>query len=181
MIVPAADIQKTAMFTGHRLISAVECTRLRLELPALVTDLYAEGITHFISGAALGFDTLAAQAVLSVRDSGLPVVLWLAVPCLEQDARWRPADQEVYTSLTKRANHLIYTSLMPYYNGCMQVRNRSMVESASVCIAYFDGERRGGTSSTYRLAQSFGRRIINLCPPARNASQLRLSETDGAD
>lgn len=181
MINTAADIQKTAMFTGHRHISAAECKRLRLVLPALITDLFSDGITQFISGAAIGFDTLAAQAVLSVQATGLPVTLVLAIPCMHQDARWRSSDQAVYADLMKRANRVFYTSATPYYNGCMQVRNRCMVESAAVCIAYFNGESIGGTASTYRLAHTFGRRIFNLCPPAHHASQLRLSDTDGAD
>ena len=63
------------MFTGHRRISNIERDRLRQILPDVITALFREGISTFISGAAIGFDTLAAQAVLSVRDAGLAVSL----------------------------------------------------------------------------------------------------------
>ena len=168
------DISKTAMFTGHRHIAVGELERLTEELPEIIADLNSSGVTTFISGAAVGFDTLAAQAVLSVRAAGLPVFLFLAVPCLNQDARWKKKDRAVYSSLLKNADRVLYTSYTPYYDGCMQLRNRFMVENSSVCIAYFTGER-GGTFSTYRLARSFGRRIFNLCSSEATGVQQELS------
>ena len=166
------------MFTGHRRISNIERDRLRQILPDVITALFREGISTFISGAAIGFDTRAAQAVLSVRDAGLAVSLQLAVPCLNQDTRWNRSDRAAYAALMQQADSVLHTSFTPYYNGCMQVRNRYMVEHAAVCIAYFNGEPLGGTAATYRLAQSFHRRILNLCPPKASESQLSLSETE---
>ena len=48
-----------------------------------------------------------------------------------------------------------------YYDGCMQARNRYMVDRASVCIAYLT-ETRGGTAGTVRYAEKQGISVINL-------------------
>lgn len=169
------DIDKTAMFTGHRHIAADERDRLSRELPEIVADLSQGGVHTFISGAAIGFDTLAAQAVLAVRAAGVPVFLTLAVPCLNQDALWQKRDRAAYSALLKAADRVIYTSYTPYFDGCMQLRNRYMVENAAVCVAYFSGEK-GGTASTYRMAHSYGRRVFNLCLQESESAQLRLFE-----
>ena len=168
-------IDKTAMFTGHRHIAAAEQDRLRRELPEIVADLSHDGIRTFISGAAIGFDTLAAQSVRAARAAGLPVFLTLAVPCLNQDALWQKRDRSAYAALLKAADKVVYTSYTPYYDGCMQLRNRYMVENAAVCVAYFNGEK-GGTASTCQMARSFGRRVFNLCSKEAETMQLRLSD-----
>lgn len=172
------DISKNAMFTGHRVIPSAERAQLEIALAETIRELCENGVRNFISGAALGFDTLAAHAVCKLRDAGLPITLTLAIPCMHQELRWPRSAQAAYAELIALADHVIYTSYTPYYNGCMQVRNRYMVEQASVCIAYFNG-CNGGTASTWRMANKFGRMVINLCTAPADENQLSLeTETD---
>lgn len=168
---------KTAMFTGHRLISADERLRLRAELPQVIRGLYQEGIDTYLCGAAIGFDTLAGELVLELRDSGLPIRLVLAIPCIHQDALWSVSDRNAYAALMERADQTLYISYTPYYNGCMQLRNRYMVDTSSVCIAYFNGSALGGTASTCRMAVKAGRRLIHLGRPDHDG-QLNLEDVD---
>ena len=149
------------MFTGHRRISNIERDRLRQILPDVITALFREGISTFISGAAIGFDTLAAQAVLSVRDAGLAVSLQLAVPCLNQDTRWNRSDRAAYAALMQQADSVLHTSFTPYYNGCMQVRNRYMVDRSSFCVCYLT-HMKGGTVSTAVYASKENVPLINI-------------------
>ena len=171
------QIGQSAMFTGHRCIPIAEREALKNALDATIRDLFQKGIRNFISGAALGFDTMAAKAVCRVRDSGLPITLTLAIPCMHQELRWPSKAQEAYTDLFAVADHVVYTSYTPYYQGCMQVRNRYMVEHSSVCVAYFNGHQ-GGTAATWRLANRLGRLVINLCEHAADPAQISLDETE---
>jgi len=57
----------------------------------------------------------------------------------------------------------------------MQVRNRYMVEQSSVCVAYFNGSN-GGTASTWRMANRYGRMVINLCTDPADENQLSLDD-----
>lgn len=171
------DISKNAMFTGHRMIPLNERAQLESALDETICALYDQGIRNFISGAALGFDTIAAKAVCKARDAGLPITLTLAIPCMHQELRWPRSAQETYAELIALADHVVYTSYTPYYNGCMQVRNRYMVEQASVCVAYFNG-CNGGTASTWRMANQFGRMVINLCTTPADENQLSLDSEE---
>ena len=102
------DISKNAMFTGHRMIPLNERAQLESALTETIRELYENGIRNFISGAALGFDTLAAKAVCSVRDEGLPITLTLAIPCMHQELRWPSSAQTIYAELIALADHVVY-------------------------------------------------------------------------
>ena len=60
-------------FTGHREIPPEDREPLRAALLSEIQRLYAEkGVTEFYTGGARGFDTMAAEAVLKIREA-LPV------------------------------------------------------------------------------------------------------------
>lgn len=52
--------ERTCCFTGHRIISAQVVPQLKAELAQTVTRLIDQGVTQFVTGGALGFDTMAA-------------------------------------------------------------------------------------------------------------------------
>ena len=54
-------------FTGHRRIPDQEGLWLRRRLREEILSLAEEGVVTFLTGGALGFDTMAAQEVLRVR------------------------------------------------------------------------------------------------------------------
>lgn len=131
-----------------------------MRLRRWLEEAYQGGKRVFLSGAALGFDTLAAQEVLSLRRIHPEVKLILALPCRSQASRWAPADQAIYQSLLGEADQVVYVS-EDYFPGCMQKRNRFLVEHADLCFAYLT-HCRGGTWYTVSYAYDLGRRIRNL-------------------
>ena len=147
-------------FTGHRILSSKEQSTLQKTLPEVLTRYYRNGYRAFISGAALGFDTVAAEAVLSLRALFPDIILILALPCPSQADRWRWEDQLRYRSLLSSANQTCLIS-PAYFPMCMQKRNRFMVERASVCLCYMR-ECRGGTWNTVSYAYDRGLMIHNL-------------------
>ena len=58
---------QTCCFTGHRNIAPYTPDMVFEQTKAIVTLLVSKGFKYFGTGGALGFDTIAAQAVLSVK------------------------------------------------------------------------------------------------------------------
>lgn len=150
----------TCCFTGHRDIPPEILPALAAKVEAEVLELIADGIRYFYAGGALGFDTLAAETVLRLRDQFPQIRLILALPCHEQTRGWSAASVERYESILRRANEAIYTSER-YTRGCMQRRNRFMVDHSAVCVAYCT-RATGGSAYTLQYARKSGLRILLL-------------------
>lgn len=152
--------EKTCCFTGHRDIPDRVLPELQAQLNRAVKALIASGICFFGAGGAVGFDTIAAETVLSLRDKYPQVKLILVLPCPEQAARWNAKDKARYEQIKQRANKIVYTSAS-YTSDCMFRRNRHLVDGSSVCVTYCT-RNSGGTAYTVRYAQQQGLRIISL-------------------
>jgi len=152
--------EKTVCFTGHRRIAAADRLRLAAQLAAAVDGRIALGMTHFICGGALGFDTLAAQCVLAARAANPAVRLMLALPCRGQAENWRAADKAVYADICARADEVIYVS-EDYSPDCMGRRNRFMVDHAAAVVVYCR-QAQGGTANTVAYAVREGVPRIHL-------------------
>lgn len=156
---PAMEKEKTCCFTGHRKLTLQQtCHAYEKTLEAIKT-LAKQGYTCFCCGGALGYDTIAAQAVLEVREQ-LNVKLVLILPCIKQDAAWADADKRVYADIKCQADEVIYTS-SEYTRGCMHKRNRALVDASSVCVC-FSSSDSGGTAYTVKYAQKMGVEVINI-------------------
>ncbi len=155
--------EKTCCFTGHRIIPPEEREELVRKLEETIAHLYQQGIRYFEAGGALGFDTLAAQAVLRLREKCPGIKLTLVLPCLSQTKGWRPEDAAEYERIKSQAVEVIYTS-QEYTRGCMHKRNRYLADHSGVCVCYLT-RNSGGTAYTVRYAKSHGLEIINLACP----------------
>ena len=119
-----------------------------------------QGYRYFGCGGALGFDTLAAQTVLRLREIYPEIRLILVLPCRDQTRGWKQADVAEYDRIMKAADKVTYTSEQ-YYSGCMHKRNRHLVDYSSLCVCYLT-EQSGGTAYTVNYARSQGLKIINV-------------------
>lgn len=116
----------------------------------------------FLSGGALGFDTLAAETVLDVAREAPGVSLVIVRPCADQARGWNARDAARHDAVLTHANEVV--TLAPAYRpGCMQARNRYLVDHSSVVLCYLT-EKTGGTAYTVRYAVSRGLPIINTAP-----------------
>ncbi|MEE0946993.1 MAG: SLOG family protein [Acutalibacteraceae bacterium] len=150
----------TCCFTGHRAIPEDDLDRLKLELNDTLVSLIENGISYFRAGGALGFDTICAQTVLSLKKIYPHIKLTLVLPCLNQTAKWQQEDKDVYEDIKSKADEVVYTS-EHYFRGCMQVRNRALVDESSVAVCYLT-QINGGTAYTVKYAQKNGLTIVNL-------------------
>lgn len=150
-------------FTGHRAIPQTEHADLKRRLRQEILRQIDAGATHFRTGGALGFDTMAAQTVLELRERYPAIRLELILPCPEQADHWQLQDVAVYEEIRALANEVHYVSGF-YFPGVLQLRNRKLVEGAAVCIGYLRDSQThsGGTAYTVLQALSAGAEFVNL-------------------
>ncbi len=155
--------EHTVCFTGHRALNRQDENLVR-QLEPLLEHLYLEGYRDFLCGGALGFDTVAAEHVIRLREKHPDVRLIFCLPCADQSARWKRADCSKYERLLYLSDETRVLSPF-YYDGCMQVRNTYMVDRSYLCIAYM-ARLHGGTLSTVRYAISQDVPVINIAVPS---------------
>ena len=147
-------------FTGHRIIPQAETQRLRGLLDRAIEYAYISGCRSFYCGGAVGFDTLAAHAVLEKRKKYADIRLVLLLPCLSQAKGWRRRDVDTYEQIKASADAVIYVSL-EYDGGCMKRRNERLAAECDMLVAYV-GRSDSGSAQTLRMAQALGKEIYNL-------------------
>ena len=145
---------KSACFTGHRNIKG-DIQQLRADMyDKLERAIVNGGIVDYYAGGAIGFDTIAAETVLRLRDKYPQISLNLVLPCCPEDQtqKWSNQQKQVYFDIKNSADTVEFTA-QKYYNGCMQKRNARLVELADFCFCYWDcSSAMSGTAQTVRYA-----------------------------
>ena len=139
---------RTACFTGHRELPTDDLPEISKRLEDTLVKMIEQGYRYFGAGGALGFDTLAAQVVLRLRERYPQIRLILVLPCLNQTRGWPQADIDAYEEIKRCADKVTYTS-EHYFR---------------VCICYLT-KPTGGTAYTVNYARRSGLRIINIAGP----------------
>ena len=152
--------EKTCCFTGHRILPQSIRQPLSALLEREVGRLADAGCTGFLTGGALGFDTLAALTVLRLRETPPGIRLIVAAPYAAQAEGWREKDAALYEQIRSRADEFLCLSLS-FTKDCLQNRNRFLVDRSSACIAFLR-RRRSGTGSTVAYALQEGIPVVNL-------------------
>ena len=151
---------KTCCFTGHRKIPFGQYEHVSERLREEIISLIHDGITFFGAGGALGFDTLAALTVLSLKKEYPQIKLILVLPCLNQTKGWEEKDVKVYKDIKAQCDKYIYTS-QEYTRCCMSKRNRYLADNSSICVCYLT-RKTGGTAYAVDYARKKGLNVISL-------------------
>lgn len=151
----------SAAFTGHRSLPFQQTTAIKAALLNLITEWHTMGITNYYCGMAWGFDLLAAECVLLAKRKFPDITLTAVIPYREQCALWQETSRRRYRDIVQKADNRIILS-ENYYKGCLLVRNDFMLDHASRLVAYYNGDRRGGTAYTFNRARLKGIPVTNL-------------------
>lgn len=151
---------QTCCFTGHRDIAQDEKQEIKRQLERILRSLIGKGIRYFGSGGARGFDLMAADVVLQLKKEFPHIRLIMVLPCRDQTRGWKGEDTRHYERILTQADKVVYLQ-EKYSPGCMQKRNRHLVNHSSVCVAYCT-RNTGGTAYTLRYACKKGVRIVLL-------------------
>lgn len=153
--------EKTCCFSGHRDLPADELKDVQTRLYGEIRKLVKKGVTRFIAGGAVGFDMMAAVCVLNLKSQEFPQLhLTLALPCPRHFSKWPEADKQLLVPILERSDEVIFVS-NEYLPGCMQKRNRFMVDRSGYLLCYHT-KPSGGTAYTVNYAKKCGLSVTNV-------------------
>ena len=160
--------QSACCFSGHRPAKLpwgkreddVRCLAFKARLRAAVECAILEGTEHFICGMAEGCDLYFCEIVLELRERYPHITLEAALPCPTQAEKWEAGQRARHDALLERC---VFETMVSenYTPGCMQRRNRYMVDHASLLIAAHDG-LPGGTRNTIEYALRRGVPVVDI-------------------
>lgn len=162
----------TIGFTGHRPSSlpwkynesAPSCIAFKKDLYTMLEKAIQNGWTSFISGLAIGYDTIAAETVLELKKKYKDVKIYGAIPHPGQEAKWTDDAKARYKKLLKKLDDYVICS--ESYDGpeTMYKRNQFIVDNSSVIVALWNGSPRSGTANTVNYAKKQGRKVRVINP-----------------
>ena len=155
------DRSRVACFSGHRRLPQ-DCEELRSKLKKNIVALIERGVVFFGAGGAWGFDMLAEETVLRLKEEYPHIRLVLVLPCPpeQQTLKWSADQRQRYYEILERADKV--RILSPQYTcDCMLARNRHLVDGRAYLVCYLR-EQRGGTAYTVGYAREQGLQIIKL-------------------
>jgi len=159
--------QFTCCFTGHRVIPKAARNAVARGTADTVRSLITEKkVTTFIVGGAIGYDTLAAEILLRIRDEEYPHIrVVLYYPFDGYDSRWTPAQQETGKALLSRYDDVVCTDdeNTPVREKYL-LRDRRMADASAYCVSYCT-RTQGGTAYTIRYALKHGCGVYHLGNP----------------
>ncbi len=166
------DREHSCCFTGHRPQklpwgfdeSDARCAELKSKLRSAIRLAIAHGKTMFFTGMAMGTDIWAAEIVLELKEElqELGIRLVAVIPHSGQEAKYPEDLKQRYRRIISEADKCIVLQ-EHYTDGCMQRRNRYMVDNSSMLIAVYSGDG-GGTGYTFDYAKDQGVQIIWIDP-----------------
>ncbi len=142
--------------TGHRI---VERDFDEQKLLKLLKEMIEGGISTFYCGMALGFDSICLENLISLKKEK-EIKIIACIPCVDQAEKFNSIQQEKYFYYLSKCDEKIILS-NSYENGCMQKRNRYMVDKSDMLLAYLR-YLKGGTLYTVKYAQKQGKKIIYI-------------------
>ena len=150
------DLKTTVSFTGHRVLR----NDFNVDnLKEVINNLLIKGFRTFLVGMAMGFDLKCAEVLLEKKkEFNIDVIA--CIPCKNQDKFFKNEEKDRYQEYLKKVDKIVCFS-DEYTNGCMQIRNRYMVDNSSVLIAYLK-YFKGGALYTVNYAKKQNKEIIYI-------------------
>ena len=148
---------KVCAFTGHRNLAGTDFDEHLLE--RVVFNLVKTGTTRFLCGMAVGFDMKAAQAVLALKER-YDIELVACLPCTNQSERFSARSKELYDRILEKCDEIVVLD-REYKAGCMQRRDRYMVDNCDVLVSFLR-KNSGGTYYTVNYARKNNKKIIEI-------------------
>jgi uncharacterized phage-like protein YoqJ len=179
--------KKICCFTGHRPRKLSfgynenhpDCIRLKEVLKQQIEQAVKDGYSYFILGGALGVDQWAAEIILEFKRKYPHIRLEIAVPCRDQDKKWKEPSKKRYRNILSLADVVCYVSLEDYHPGLMIERDDYMIGKSQRLIAVFNG-RQGGTEHTVKAGREKGLELVIINPDTfevkKESSQKKILE-----
>ncbi len=151
---------RVCCFTGHQDIQSGEEQKILTRVRYLVMDLLAQDVIYFGAGGARGFDMLAAEFVIHVRDKiKNKVRLVFVLPYPGYMDSWAEEDKRRQEEIIRQSNKVVWVS-QENHPGVFYERDRKLVDGSGYVISYCH-RVTGGTAYTVRYALEQGIPVMN--------------------
>lgn len=163
---------KTLTFTGHRPgklygynLKDERYLKLNKFLEKILEEkIVKEGYDTFISGGALGFDTVAFLSVKNLKKKYPHIKNILAIPFENQPVKWSLGDRRLYQWMKNTADKVVYVDTLDKYsrtntpsglfnNEKLKIRNEYMVDNSDFLIALWNYSYKSGTGHCVNYAK----------------------------
>ncbi len=172
--------RKICCFSGHRPQKLSfgydeghpDCVRLKTALKNEILLKIQRGCTGFLTGMAMGTDIWCAEIVLELKKQyrRSNITLTAVIPFQNQASSYPAEYMKRYARLLQCADSTVLIG-EKYAPGCMQKRNRYMVDNAGCLIAVWGGAA-GGTRDTLRYARKKGLEIVLIHPDGAEREEI---------
>lgn len=158
-------MSKVCCFTGHRPdklygydIYSKEYIKLATIIRNyIVKELIPKGYDTFITGGALGFDTVMFLVIKKLKKQYSNIKNIVAVPFKNQPIKWSSSDKERYYNMLREADSVVYIDEIKigeeskrynvaagvYCKEKMYDRNHYMVDISNFIIGAWNGSKSG--------------------------------------
>lgn len=143
------DKMKVACFSGHRNLPQ-DCMELQANLEKAIVELIERGVVFFGSGGAVGWDLLAAAAVLKLKEDYPHIRLVMVLPCPpeQQSSYWNDEQKKRYYRILEQADKVRILSPQ-YTEKCICSTATDILLTAARTLSVICG-----SSAAVRLTQS---------------------------
>ena len=156
--------ENSCFLSGHRELSFQQLEELTPVLYQAAEEQIKKGYTHFYVGGSKGFDTRAEVIITRLKKIYSNIQLTVVLPF--------PPREKYYSLGGIDEVYILYDH---YQKGCLQQRNRYMVEQCASGIIY--SYRKGGlTAYTKKYAEELGLEIINIAPEKKKQKPREKAE-----
>lgn len=150
-------------FTGHRDLPGPLTSAYRLlvrDTDQALMHAYEAGAREFYTGGAAGFDQIAGELVLRLKQKDPEVHLHILLPYPDYTGRLTSAWRKRRDALIQGADEVV-PLFTQYHKGCFLQRDRALVDRADSCIAFLR-KAPSGTAWTVSFARQKGIPVVLL-------------------
>ena len=151
---------KCCYFTGHRKLAEGQRAEIMAKTEAEARKLLSGGIEQFFVGGAVGYDMEVAKLLSRLKNECPDIRVVLIYPFDGYTDRWNDAQKAEYAELLPQYDEAIRASERSGRDAYL-LRNRMLVDSSEVCIAYCQ-KHRSGTAYTVKYAKERGLDVVNV-------------------
>jgi len=121
---------------------------------------------RYMSGMALGIDTIFFELALELRQSSgeFTIETAAAIPFRGQEFKWPYESRKHYHELLEQADEIITVCKGAYEPWKLQRRNEFMVDHSDSVIAVYNGSKVGGTYNCVQYAKKLNKDITVINP-----------------
>ncbi len=151
--------EQTCCFVGHKDIPPGEQLKILARVEHRLIPLIQQGVTYFGIGGSLGFDTLMADMLVSLKAAHPRIRIIEVLPFEGYRSKWSLEQQRHAEKIDKQVDKIVYAAKEPSKGVYLQ-RDRHLVDCSAYCISYCT-RTTGGTAYTVKYALEHGVTVYN--------------------